>query len=886
MITSSRFSSRLFFILLFIVAGCSGRMGEKPWLSTVPAESPLIILHHDADFFDVLDQQDGLLLQELGSISTGALKEIQDRVTQTLPTKAVALFPTGSHELQPIFIIEDPGVGLSTLASEFRRDYSENKYRFNSRDIHILHIGDEQLYAVQLHDWILFSRNSAAIENSMLTYAGEQPGIMLDESHLQQGDYLVNTPNLNSWVRLLGAPRFLPRFDNLFDGTSPAVLTTTTEAGEDSLYHTTLGGSIPIDDSESSNFVSALTSEPAVFDLDRYIPSDAGFFAVYHDEPASSADSDTGQISDLDSLLVGDSDRYRDLAATLASPTAFVAFEASGFLSTGEHMFIRRLESANSFVQILNQFARDGYIERSNDIYYVSSNVLAKLLGGPFGHFTDFYIMRSANAAVITRRAGLARRVDQDRRRRAVFYYDDDYMEARQKHPESVSVWAYSRSAPLMNYLEPKLNPINHASYLASLADIGAASLVRNGDELTLRLDSYFSEDRSEPVRDLWAFSIGGARITGKPVIVDILGGSRDELLVATDNNQIFGIAADGTGFLEVNTGGDRPVGSPMVYDWYGNNQHAILIAAGNQIYAWNARGAPLPNFPVTMDEPITTPLTLADVSRNGRPEMIVATADRKIHVLDQRGRNISGWPQDVNVQVDKKPEFREFDGERTLWVTAGNGLFGFTPDGNRRERFPIFIESDFGPITFHQNHILAGASDGHLYAIGRSSFFADSLVVALENGNEAEQQNGMEVRRVYVGNSPIINAPIVETLEVSHNGSTVNERMIAIQSLNGNLFLLNETGQLRMSQNMGQTAAGYDNMLITDLNGNGEPEIIGLSETGRIYAWEIKSGERLTDIPAASIRHPIVTDILANGERELIGQTRDGLRAWSIRRQ
>lgn len=900
MIARSSFPFYFFFIPLLFLAACSQHAGDREWWSAIPEEVPLVMLFHDADVSTVLQDRRILALQEFSDVRIETISDVTEQFRGPVALKAVALYPSGTHQLQPLFIVDDPGVGIGAIASSFRREFAENSYRFRNQDIHILHQQQQKLYAAQIRDLIFLSRNSVAVENSILAHFGEHPGIGHIDAPLENGSYLVNTPQLSRWIKLLGAPRYLPRFAGLFEGAGPAVLSASDDRYDDPLFNAALSGSIPLSDTDASPFLNMFSAAPASSDLDRYIPLDAAFFAIFHQSPEIRIPEDTPRAGRLDSLLLSDPDLLAEIQRTLAPPTAFLVFEASGFLSVGEHMYLRRLEDPAGLQRILRNLQRDGFAEESNDVFYVNSNVLGQLLGGPQSRLTDFYVLRSANAAVITLRSGLARRIDQDRRRRAVVYYDDAYVKVRERHPESVSAWLYSRSEPLLNYLEPKLNPVNHARFLGSLADVNTISVVRNGDRLSFRMDTYVSEDRTEPVRDVWVYDLRGSRITGRPLLANIGGGARDEILIATESNHIYGIAADGTGFLQINTGNDRPIGSPLVYDWYANNQYAILIAAGNKIYAWNNRGIPLPNFPVTMDERITAPLTLADVARDGRPEMIVTTADRKVHVLDQRGRNIQGWPQDVNVQVAQQPIFREFGGERSVWVTAGNGLFAFSPRGNLRNDFPVFIDSDLGPVTFHGDRILAGASDGHLYAIGREPFFADSLVVTLDNngtglnpdqGNGAavagsESSEGFYVRRVYVGNAPVINAPIVQTLTIDHDGGQrIRERMIGVQTQNGNLFLLNEAGHLRMTRNMGQPAASYDNLLLTDLNGNGKTDMIGVSANGRVYAWEVESGEPVPDIPSASMRFPIVNDILRNGETELVGQTRDGLRCWSFRR-
>ena len=885
MIAISRFSIFFIFSAAVMITGCSDKPADHPWTAAIPSESPFVFLHQDADFFSVLDKNSSSLLQETSNFDITTVSEMQNHLEESIPVKAVALFPGESSQMHPLFILQDPGPGLEAIAGAFRKDMAENNYHFRNQKIHILHLNGQRLFATQLRDWIVLSNNSIAVENSYLTYLEEDDQVSVPQEQLANGDLLLNTPKFENWVKAIGAPRYLPKFHDLFSGTDATVITVKDQDYDDPLYERTFSGTIPLTGDAPSKFLSSFISEPGTFDLDRYIPTDAAFFTIFHQNTASPSFDDIESVGPLDTLLRNDTGLIEEIANTLSEATAFVSFEASGFLSTGEHMYLRRLDNNSGFSRLIRELERDGYLQQTGDIYYASSAILGRLLGGPNSGLTDFYISRSANAAVLTKRSGLSRRIDQDRRRRAVYYYDDDYMAVRERHPEQVSMWMYARTTPLLNYLDPMLSPVHHAGVLAGLIDVGATSLVRDENSLELRMDTYFSEDRTDPVRDLWVYDIGGGRLTGKPVLGNLGRGSRDQIIVATDRNEIIGIASDGTGFLEMQTDNQEPVGSPMLYDWYGNNQLAVLIAAGNQIFAWNSQGVPLPNFPVTMDEQITAPLVVSDVARDGRPEMIVATADRKIHVLNQRGRNIEGWPQEVNTQVQHKPVFKEFLGEYNLWVTAGNGLFSFTQRGERREAYPVFIESDFGPVTFHENHILAGASDGHLYAIGEQPYFADSLVAAPENnGTDGDQRNGIHVRRVYVGNSPIINAPVIRRLRIDDNSGSNEETIIGVQTRGGNLFLLNEGGQLRMTRNMGQESADYDNMMITDLDGSGKEDIIGISSNGRIYAWQIESGERLENMPAASMRQPIIADILGNGDMELITQTRDGVRAWSFR--
>ncbi|MDI6401782.1 hypothetical protein QLX67_07240 [Balneolaceae bacterium ANBcel3] len=900
MSVTKRFILTALFGFLWAVSACSDGEEDQPWTKTIPAESPLVFVHHNTDFQQLISDPDVAALQEIATFRMDGLSDILSGVNQLAEIKATALFPALPTTLEPLFILKDPGTGIQPIARNFEKPFAENSYRFDRHTIYRLHLEQQTFFSAQAGPWILLSKNSSAIEKGIENYYSDTSLFNFSERELSQSNLIVNTPSLENWIALLGAPRYHPRFQNILSGTGPAALSFNNEYEDDPQFLWSIQGLVPFDHSNASAFVETLASSPQSQTLERYVPEDAALLHIFHSPSPALPSSGLESIGPLDSVLTANQSLYRDISQTFSDETAFVAFEASGFLSTGEHMFIRRMAQPDRFEQLMSELADQELIEKQNDLFFANSTQLAYLFGDPTGRFSDFYFIRSGESVIVTRRAGLARRVTQDRRRRAVLYYDDEYLNIKARHPQELSSWLYVKSPALLNYLDPYLHPLNHASFLMGYSEILTVSLIHEATDFRLQADSYTLQDRTEPIRDLWTYSIGqGQALTGEPRITNALGGARKEIFVATTRNNVFGIASDGTGFLEVSTANDRPVGSPIIYDWYGNNQYAVLQAAGNKIYGWNMRGIPLPNFPIVLEEEITAPVTVADVVRNGQPELIVATADRKLHVLNQRGNNVSGWPQEVNVPIRNQPLFHTIHNDRSVWVTAGNALFAFSPYGERREHYPVFIESEFGEITFHNNHILAGASDGHLYAIGREPFFQDSLVVSDDPVTDLSEDNDLQedessrypsdlyVRKIYVGNSPITKAPLLQNARVpDQTGTLRQEPIIALQNLNGNLFLFNHDGALRMSKNMGQSSSRNSRPIITDINGNGSPELISTSSAGRLFAWNIASGERIEPLPTASMHFPVFMDILVNGDLELVAQTRDGVRCWSFRKQ
>jgi hypothetical protein len=329
---------------------------------------------------------------------------------------------------------------------------------------------------------------------------------------------------------------------------------------------------------------------------------------------------------------------------------------------------------------------------------------------------------------------------------------------------------------------------------------------------------------------------------------------------------------------MQANTGSDTPVGSPVIYDWYGTNQTIILQAAGNKIYAWNEDGQSLPKFPFELDEQITSPLLIDDINRDGLPNAMVATADRKLHLLDGRGDNIDGWPVTTNAEIKTSPTIENYRGANTIFAFSENTLHGWLVDGSERGQFPKFINSSLkgSPVLYNDN-ILGNAADGYLYSMGPNKIFADSLNV-FDTSTESS-----DIEAVYASNSALVGSPSVHNLTVENDEQTYRESMILTMSSNGSAFLINTKGQLRFTQSMGQPAAPMSSPFIADIDNNGENNIIGLANFGRLYVWEVRTGKRIYTVPTSGMQYPIIANIDGDDYNELIAQTREGLRTWTI---
>lgn len=873
--------------LMLLAAGCS-KIPEKNWLEAIPDYVPAIVIpEQNANISAVMRSEYLPFFEDISTSAISTVSQVENVPRISILLRGMAVFPTQSDDWKPLWIAEADENMLSRIAPHFTKEYAENEYNFSRARVHILHTDEQNLYAVQLHRWILISESSYAIEEALRTYLNDSPSIDVDPGEIRANTLIMNTPSFDRWLAQLSAPRYRPLIRNAFKGTKPGVLSLS--YGSDGTDNISVTGTLPLSGSRT-NLINSVSQSNHEVILDRYIPVDAAAFGIFNHSPEPFPPKGVPAKTPLDSLLLTDTGLYREIAETLHPSLAYVAFGASGFLSVGENLYIRQLTGQTALSHIMQRLARDGFVERSNEMYSVESSVLADLLGGSLSNYDYFSLSITHNGAVFSQRPGLTSRIRSDRSRRRVMFYDDNYTRIRENFPQNMSAFFYAKSNEYLNYLNPVLRPNNYAPVIAGRFDISALSLTLNESTASLdfNLKTFRTEESDQPYRDRWVFPLDDTELSGAPVLANLGGSHRSEILFATENGRVYALATDGTTIFETNTGTDRPIGRPLIYDWYGNNQKAILIAAGNKVYAWNNRGVPLPNFPIVMNEPITAPLQVADVSRNGRPELIVATADRRIHVLGGRGENISGWPQTTNSQIESQPVFRQSDGIWSLWAYAENGLFAWNNNGRLRTGYPVFIESSFkGDPLFYKDNIIAAAADGNLYSIGITRIFADSLSreARIETASLDENEDLPDnIQSMHVSNSSLIQTPLIEPLRIQNEeAGNIREEMIITQSANGSVFVFNTHGQLRMTQSMGQPGDENHRVVISDINRSGSPEIIALASFGRLYAWNSFTGERYTDLPTSAMSYPIVADIYGDGRTEIVAKTREGLRCWTI---
>lgn len=865
--------------VLFLVTVSCGRSSVGHWTEIVPETALAVIIpEENANLNELLDAPYLPLLDDTTPSVFQIITTIQENSTSQIRVEALLLYPDTSNDWQPLWITNRIS-GLSYyLTSTYQRDFEQNRYNFLGTTIEKLFISDRILFLVEIGNYTLYSESSLAIESALRAVNRRSGTINIDSRDTEAGTFILNTPAMDIWAKQMAQVTYRPFLNDIFKGSAP--ITFKLNSNENSTWNWQLSGKMSLQ-RDKSKLLESISSTPTNFTLDRYIPVTAAAFSIFRLQPDTITDRDGEYAHQTDQYLFNNLNTVQPIQQDLGEEIAFVTFAESGPTSSSEFMFLRSIRNHTSIRQFLNDLSNRNLIIRDNNTYIVDSRILGKLFGSDMNTMENFYLTLYDQVVAVSQRRGLSESIGGDSERRRVMYYDDDYSRIRSSLGGSLSSIFYMNASRFNQFIQPWLYPQNYFSSLASNLDdfVIATRLQSDGNLLDVSITNYERARTERPYREMWTFPVGGSDLTGEPVFANLTGSVRDEIIFSTVNGSVYVLASDGTAVIQISTNDDIPIGSPVVYDWYGNNQKVIMQAAGNKVYAWNQSGDLLPNFPVSVPEEISTPLTVMDFTDNGVAEMILGTADRNIHVLNARGQALNGWPQSTNSVVRHAPLIADMNGTRSLFVFAENALHGWNLNGQQRTGYPQFLPAQIqGSPEKFENHILGAGLDGNLYSIGLQPLFSESL-------STTHRSDLIYVQSLVVSNNSLNATPShAEILYRSlSNSELVRNRLLVLQSSNGSLFLYKPNGELVFTRSLGQPSSGNRGPFILDINGDNRQDLVAVADFGRLYAWDILSGRRHLELPTSGMRYPVIKDYYENGNMEIIAQTRNGIQCWTI---
>jgi hypothetical protein len=213
-----------------------------------------------------------------------------------------------------------------------------------------------------------------------------------------------------------------------------------------------------------------------------------------------------------------------------------------------------------------------------------------------------------------------------------------------------------------------------------------------------------------------------GEKTKAGPALADYNGNGKDDIIVGTDDDNIYLIYDDGTiapGFPY--TTNDKMQAAPTIIDI--DNEKIIFAGSNdNYLYALNSDGSL--RFSVETDDKVQSSPSF--LNYNDINYIFFGSNDGRIYGVDFDGNALSGWPITVNGTIGGSLAFSDLDNDGTAEVVAVTELtdvLAYNLDGSSHEGFPMDNEFPFtaGPMVMDMD------GDGDLEILGSS---VNSLMV------------------------------------------------------------------------------------------------------------------------------------------------------------
>ncbi|MBW7997711.1 MAG: hypothetical protein FVQ81_14275 [Candidatus Glassbacteria bacterium] len=205
-----------------------------------------------------------------------------------------------------------------------------------------------------------------------------------------------------------------------------------------------------------------------------------------------------------------------------------------------------------------------------------------------------------------------------------------------------------------------------------------------------------------------WPVRMNATSAYSTPVVAEI-DPSRPglETVQANDSRQAVLIYSDGQTLIIPTD--DPPAGSPAAGDITGDGQADVVIADANgRVSAFTTRTVleSVDGYPIDLQGQVQYSPVLADVDGDGTRDVIVVTTaggSSRLHVLDENGSEMSGYPVEFFASVTARPSVLEDAGgavEAIYVLTAEGNLISLAPSGSASWTVTLGDSSVCAPVV------------------------------------------------------------------------------------------------------------------------------------------------------------------------------------------
>ncbi len=264
---------------------------------------------------------------------------------------------------------------------------------------------------------------------------------------------------------------------------------------------------------------------------------------------------------------------------------------------------------------------------------------------------------------------------------------------------------------------------------------------------------------------------------------------------------------------------------------------------------------------------------TSADLDNDGSPEIIVGSGNGWLYAFHENGQPVSGWPAQVgNYRILATPAVARLSGSMAVVVPLADGrLYAFNANGTPRWNVSMGdVTDEFGSQTRNSSPTIADIDgNGSLEIVVGSQ--DKKLYVFNQDGS---------LKWTFESADPIFGQPIVADIDPANAGMEIafGSSQLVGGYARSFLFVLDKDGNA-----VQQLFAGWSGLrgtvLVADIDGNRDLELLIGSDDGNIRAWQ-HDGSAIAGWPQATdgaiSAQPKVGDVDGDGVNEIIVASED----------
>lgn len=342
--------------------------------------------------------------------------------------------------------------------------------------------------------------------------------------------------------------------------------------------------------------------------------------------------------------------------------------------------------------------------------------------------------------------------------------------------------------------------------------------------------------------------------VMSSPALADIDGDGRLEIVVQTYYS-IYAFNHDGS-ILWQQSIDNGSISSPSIADIDGDGELEIVMGGTNQqggsghVYVWDHNGNPKPGWPKSIAVHLSSP-ALADLDHDGDLEIIIGSVNGYLYVWHHDGTTVSGWPRFVGGGEVRSPAVGDIDGDGAYEIIAGSAA-GYVnvweTDGHGVSGWPQRTPIGTSILFYRASHPALGDldRDGDLEVVVAADVTLHTVpgepwgkVFAWHHDGTALQGWPVDSGDEWVTTSPLV-------VDIDDHGFldvvAVSDRPDWVAAWNINGLMLQD---FPLYPKPGSPTDMRATPLVTDLDGDGDLELVAASYDSSVYAWDIEDAYR-----------------------------------------